>query len=112
MAQNGIKLEELKIESSSCRRTMTSIGRKVMKTSKCVFRTLRQLRLAYKDSQRDVGLSSDQEPKKSGMGRTRVSPNVSGTARRIDDAYHRRKRISCISSDKCVGSRILEKQKM
>ena len=33
MTQNGIKLE---IESSSCRRTMTSIGRKVMKTSKCV----------------------------------------------------------------------------
>ena len=39
------KLKKLKIESSSCRCTMTWVGRKVKKTSRSVFRTQRQSRL-------------------------------------------------------------------
>ena len=64
-------------------------GRKVMKTLKSVFRTLWKSRLTHIDSQRYIGLSSDQELKKSGMEGTRRSPKV---------------------RNKCFGSRILEKQ--
>ena len=70
-------LRNLKIGPSSCRCTVTSISRKVKKTSKSMFRTLRNLRLTYTDFQRDIGLSSDQ--KKSGMERTRFSSKVRGT---------------------------------
>ena len=73
-------LRNLKIGPSSCRRTMTSIGRKVKKTLESVFRTLRNLRLTHTDSRRDMDLSSDQEQKQSGMERTRTSPKVSGFA--------------------------------
>ena len=61
-------LKKLRIESSSCRCTMTSIGRKVKRTSKSVFRALRKSRLSHTDSVRDIGLFSDQELKRGQYG--------------------------------------------
>ena len=98
-----------KIESSPCRCAMTSIGRKVMNTPKCVFRTLRKSRLPHTDSPRDISLSSYREPKKSGMTQTYQPEGQWNRLSRKDDSYPRRKRTFCISSDECVGPRILEK---
>ena len=63
--------------------------RKVMTTPKCVFRTLWKCRLTHTDFEGDIGLSSDQKPKKSEARRS-VEP-----LSRNDDAYPRRKRTSC-----------------
>ena len=52
--------------------------------------------LTHTDAQRDICLSSDQELKKRGVERTRVSPKVSGTAYQKSSNYY-------------VGPRILEK---
>ena len=73
-------LRNSKIGSSSCRSTMTSTGRK-QETSKSVLRILWMLRLTHTDSRRDIGHSSDQERKKSGMECTPTSPEVCGTSR-------------------------------
>ena len=63
------------------------------------------------NSRNKIGLSSDEEPKKSGMKRTQKNRRSAEPLSRNDDAYPRRKRTSCISTDECVESRILETQK-
>ena len=55
-AQSNQKISE--IGSSSCRCTVTSIGREVKKTSINVFRILRKLGITHTDSRRDIGLFS------------------------------------------------------
>ena len=62
------------IGSSSCRCTMASIGRKVKKTSRNVFRTLRKSRLTQTDM-----VFLDPGTEENGMEHTGTSPKESGT---------------------------------
>ena len=76
-AESNEKISE--IGSSSCRCTVTSIGREVKKTSINVFRILRNLGITHTDSRRDIGLFSVREMQKNGIELIRASLKESGT---------------------------------
>ena len=96
------------IESSSCRCTTASIGRK-METYKSVFWILWKLMRTPADFLKDIGHSSDQGQKKNWNAHLQAKQFVEPLYR-YDNASSRRKWTSHLSSNLCVGPRIIEKQ--
>ena len=97
MAHSGIQL-------------VTSIGRKGETTSENVFRTLRKSRLSHTDPRGTlVTLRTRNRRKVVWDPHVQARRSVQPLSRN-DDAYSRRRRTFRISSNKCFGPRILEKQ--